>query len=450
MAAPGRNDPCPCGSGKKFKHCCLLSAQVSPLARAKRLHDFDRRLVDELFRFAVQTMQIDPFDRVAIEVDPGGSNGELIGLVVACAVYHDDLDPGDSIALHFLDECGKKLSSSEREWIELQSATRVSIYEVLDVRPGESLRLLDVIAGGEVEVVERGASQSLRKHDHVFARVVTYDGVSLLSGMYPRALRPLQAATVIDEVKRMAGIKAKRISPKKLREPEVQDELLVCWHEVVTRALTFPELANTDGDPLLPTTDKYRFDPAAREEVLSALLTIPGVSRDEGESGPGTPITLRWSRAGKMKALETVSIAMLRLTADRLDVETNSIARADTTKAALLAAAGQWLKAAGRVHSDVESIISVGMGKSPTGPEPPPPEMIAALLKAKDAHYRAWVDEPVPALGGKTPREGVKTKDGKSRVTTLLKDLAAMESRLPESERYDFSWMWRELGVPEP
>lgn len=22
----GRNDPCPCGSGKKFKHCCLLKA----------------------------------------------------------------------------------------------------------------------------------------------------------------------------------------------------------------------------------------------------------------------------------------------------------------------------------------------------------------------------------------------------------------------------------------
>ena len=26
QAAPkvGRNDPCPCGSGKKYKHCCLL------------------------------------------------------------------------------------------------------------------------------------------------------------------------------------------------------------------------------------------------------------------------------------------------------------------------------------------------------------------------------------------------------------------------------------------
>ena len=23
---PGRNDPCPCGSGKKYKHCCLAAA----------------------------------------------------------------------------------------------------------------------------------------------------------------------------------------------------------------------------------------------------------------------------------------------------------------------------------------------------------------------------------------------------------------------------------------
>ena len=23
-ASIGRNDPCPCGSGKKYKHCCLL------------------------------------------------------------------------------------------------------------------------------------------------------------------------------------------------------------------------------------------------------------------------------------------------------------------------------------------------------------------------------------------------------------------------------------------
>lgn len=31
----GRNDPCPCGSGKKYKSCCLLKAKTPILGRKK-------------------------------------------------------------------------------------------------------------------------------------------------------------------------------------------------------------------------------------------------------------------------------------------------------------------------------------------------------------------------------------------------------------------------------
>jgi tetratricopeptide (TPR) repeat protein len=31
MAKPGRNDPCPCGSGNKYKKCCLPKQQVAAL-----------------------------------------------------------------------------------------------------------------------------------------------------------------------------------------------------------------------------------------------------------------------------------------------------------------------------------------------------------------------------------------------------------------------------------
>ena len=31
MSKPGRNDPCPCGSGKKFKKCCGLGVQKKKL-----------------------------------------------------------------------------------------------------------------------------------------------------------------------------------------------------------------------------------------------------------------------------------------------------------------------------------------------------------------------------------------------------------------------------------
>ncbi len=34
MPKTGRNDPCPCGSGKKYKHCCLEKDQAAELAPA--------------------------------------------------------------------------------------------------------------------------------------------------------------------------------------------------------------------------------------------------------------------------------------------------------------------------------------------------------------------------------------------------------------------------------
>ena len=36
MPRTGRNDPCPCGSGKKYKHCCLDKDRAAELAPAVR------------------------------------------------------------------------------------------------------------------------------------------------------------------------------------------------------------------------------------------------------------------------------------------------------------------------------------------------------------------------------------------------------------------------------
>lgn len=46
MAGVGRNSPCPCGSGKKYKRCCWLSkdAPTSPQARPQVLHGAPREI----------------------------------------------------------------------------------------------------------------------------------------------------------------------------------------------------------------------------------------------------------------------------------------------------------------------------------------------------------------------------------------------------------------------
>jgi hypothetical protein len=55
---PGRNEPCPCGSGKKAKKCCIRQHQLNEQAQVTRVMDKLREMVaersqytpDELFK----------------------------------------------------------------------------------------------------------------------------------------------------------------------------------------------------------------------------------------------------------------------------------------------------------------------------------------------------------------------------------------------------------------
>ena len=69
-----------------------------------------------------------------------------------------------------------------------------------------------------------------------------------------------------------------------------------------------------------------------------------------------------------------------------------------------------------------------------------------------DHHYRRVIDEPLPAVGNISPREAVCTAEGRKKVVGWLKYLENRENRRAQNEGtppYDFSWMWRELGILE-
>lgn len=44
MVKIGRNQPCPCGSGKKYKHCCLGNDQASRVDIASAQQDMSQRM----------------------------------------------------------------------------------------------------------------------------------------------------------------------------------------------------------------------------------------------------------------------------------------------------------------------------------------------------------------------------------------------------------------------
>jgi hypothetical protein len=69
-----------------------------------------------------------------------------------------------------------------------------------------------------------------------------------------------------------------------------------------------------------------------------------------------------------------------------------------------------------------------------------------------EQHYRRQLDEPVPMLGGVSPRQAVRTKNGREKVVAWLKTLENYLSRVSHDypmASFDFAWMWKELAVAD-
>lgn len=77
----------------------------------------------------------------------------------------------------------------------------------------------------------------------------------------------------------------------------------------------------------------------------------------------------------------------------------------------------------------------------------PSAEAQAVLREYKEQHYAQWLNDAIPALGGKTPREAARTQKRREQLIMLLSDLELAESELPEPERFDFQKLRYALGL---
>jgi hypothetical protein len=196
-AKVGRNDPCPCGSGRKYKKCHLpLDEKARAVAAgAESSHQVDLRLRTELVRFATARFG-DAWLRFADDFVDASSADQLAG---HWSVFHFRVD-GRTVVDWYLDQ-HRHLSEREQAWLMDQRAAWLSVWEVRAVEPGVSLALVDLLSGETRSVREVSASRSLVVRDAILGRVVDHDGASLLCGVHPRPLPPFEAATVVERAR---------------------------------------------------------------------------------------------------------------------------------------------------------------------------------------------------------------------------------------------------------
>src|SRR5713101_5371057 len=199
MSAIGRNDPCPCGSGKKYKRCCLGKDATAPDAWTAVERD---SVLASLMRFA-RRAEFDG-DRAAAEVTFWGRRLEKLTAAEAREamdfeqsrfgfhewfVFDCPLRGGGTVVEHFLAREGGGLRSGERRYLERMRLSHLRPYEIQAVRLDEGFELLDLWANKRVRVRERLATRQLVQWDVLAARVILGpDGEPILDGspyLYP-------------------------------------------------------------------------------------------------------------------------------------------------------------------------------------------------------------------------------------------------------------------------
>ncbi|HVB77505.1 MAG TPA: SEC-C metal-binding domain-containing protein [Candidatus Nitrosotalea sp.] len=473
----GRNEPCPCGSGLKYKNCHLGTEAGSrpPDDLWHRLHALSARLPTELLRFASNRygrellneawLEFAPFE----DQQPFDPDSIHIPVFMPWFFYHwrpetentvvprDQVDRFPIVSL-YLSRRGRREEPLVVRYLEACRRSALSFLQIDEVSVGAGLSVTDTLTGWQGFVSERSGSESLRRGDIVLAKVVTLDDVSVLDGCSPIAFPPLEKATII-KLRNHIRKAHRSITPEVVADYDL--ELLEVYHSIAERLLNpaLPELSNTDGDPL--EFCRLTYEVPSPKSALDALRHL-ALGHDEAEllagatfdqGGELLAVEVPWLKRGSARlGMGKVGLGSIRIEGRRLVAEVNSQARALRFRKI----ADRALPAGSRhLSTVVEPIEAALKAFREETPDPPPdddlnqrPEIQALLKEHLRAHYRAWVDEAVPALAGKTPRQAMKTKDGREMVEALLLGLEQRAGQQPGLDHEIVAELRATLGTP--
>ena len=266
-----RNDPCSCGSGKKYKHCCLhLSVvQTQPLVQNKA-HDgaieksmawlatHQRKGWQVAFSRLMEEL-LDERDREEVsKLDDETIAGIQINLTEWLLAEGSILVKGVSrrVADYLIGPFGPAMTPGQRDWIQQMSQRPLRLYSVTDVHPGEQMTLCDAldVEAKPVVVLERFGSQSIHPGNFVGARIMRVGDHFELSGaayQFSMMAGPAAANRLRDtaqEFGHLGGL--------------AQEQALVLmssWLQQYVSPVSMPTMVDHySGEPIVSITDHYR------------------------------------------------------------------------------------------------------------------------------------------------------------------------------------------------
>ena len=422
---PGRNDPCWCGSGKKYKKCHLESDEKSQRARPspddapkERPHQNaeESNLRKRLMEFAAGALRKREFEDAMMVFlgpePPTGVDDETLSMESLDWLIHDYVPPklGHSIIQEFLKRSPGGLTMRQRKILEAWSRARYSIFEVQEVRRGSGVRVKDLLVGGERFVDDVNTSKRAALWDGYLARVEEFEGHHVFTATLMKIPQPLVAplkewAIGARERSGLSWEKFLHANSHRMRQEAAR---------LISRGADASRVVSMEGDELVFSRARYAVqdEDAVRQAIEQSKAFHP---EDPGEYG--------WLDETEDATGGRRAFGHVHLGGGELTLECSTRQRLERGKALLQVLAGGHLR---HLDDDFTSWQSAMRDRkaSPDAPEGSglPPDLERELVqKVLDEHYRKWLDMGLPALDGKTPREAVTTAKGRAQVLELLK-----------------------------
>jgi uncharacterized protein (DUF2384 family) len=228
-----------------------------------------------------------------------------------------------------------------------------------------------------------------------------------------------------------------------------------------------PEIVNRDGASLMFCETRFSIQTEKAEEIAARLDAAAEWVRDTPQNDawiwlpesnlpderPRGGMTLDTSLHGQRPTSGT-----LELMPGALTLLTNSLERAERGADVLqnllhnlIGPALSMLQTPEQLMAD-ETQQNSDRKREPT--DTIDPDIEAEIVhNTLDQHYRQCLDERIPALDNKTPRQCVRSKIGRQKVVEWLKQLENNElhrAAQAGQEPYDTSWMWDDLKLASP
>ena len=445
----------------------------------------------EAYQLEIYDAHINP---VADALDMSGDDiAELLGdgafmlhvfIIEDFFTAHFGEDDQHNVIDDYLKRRGWREAVSARRYLEALRDSVVSLYEVVDVDPGRSVTVRDLILGGEaVTVIEKLGSQSLARWDRLAARIVTVNGKEhFTGGILPfRHEASQELLAVFDEMAERMKEEllevAKETGDDSTVELESVRRLIVLglpcapifsehWtiDAVMRLQAPLPELRNSDNEAVV--FSEVRFPVAGDEAKVAALLDgIEAFEREEGGEArwawlsPGSPFDRMDGDREEPPAAEEediirmTSLGGIELESGALVLTVNSQERAERGRDLLASRLGDLVGSPLISHQDPEQAMAQYTGHAEDAPGIPPEEAARIIHAHLDKHYRRTLDEPMPMLDGKTLRQAAASTEGRAQAIDWLKQLENSEQHRAAQQGdkpYDTAWIWRELGIEAP